>query len=52
MPPEPEEEDEIISTKRARDQPHQWVIKRRQNATDTYMYVHDELFSVPIAPFA
>jgi hypothetical protein len=37
MPPDPDEEDEI-STKPGQDQPHQWVIKRRQAALDTYMY--------------
>lgn len=35
MPPDAEEEDEI-NAKPGQDQPHQWVIKRRQ-ATDTYI---------------
>lgn len=38
MPQDPEEEDEI-NAKPGQDQPHQWVIKRRQAALDTYMYV-------------
>lgn len=36
IPPDPEEEDEI-NAKQGHDQPHRWVIKRRQATPDTYI---------------